>query len=80
LLAIDPDSTVLPTEEQLNAKKGWYMPFGTGDHEKEQVVTSAVAVLGVVTFSTHIPTPKKRTVAQTLVKLTFTTWDLWMVG
>jgi len=59
LLAIDPDSTVLPTEEQLNAKKGWYMPFGTGDHEKEQVVTSAVAVLGVVTFSTHIPIPQK---------------------
>ena len=57
LLAIDPDSTVLPTDEQLNAKKGWYMPFGTGDHDKEQVVTSAVAVFGVVTFSTHTPTP-----------------------
>ena len=56
LLAIDPDSTVLPTDEQLNAKKGWYMPFGTGVHDKEQVVTSAVAVLGIVTFSTHTPT------------------------
>lgn len=57
LLAIDPDSTLLPTDAQLDAKKGWYMPFGTGDHDKEQVVTSAVAVLGVVTFSTHTPTP-----------------------
>lgn len=57
LLAIDPDSTVLPTEAQLDAKKGWYMPFGAGNHDKEQVVTSAIAVLGVVTFSTHTPTP-----------------------
>jgi len=57
LLSIDPDSTLLPTDEQLAAKKGWYMPFGAGDHDKEQVVTSAIAVLGVVTFSTHTPTP-----------------------
>lgn len=58
LLAIDPDSTLLPTEAQLAAKKGWYMPFGAEGtiHDKEQVVTSAVAVLGVVTFSTHTPT------------------------
>ncbi|MDH5553271.1 MAG: pilus assembly protein PilY, partial [Nitrosomonas sp.] len=33
------------------------LPFGGTNHEKEQVVTSAVAVLGVVTFSTHRPTP-----------------------
>lgn len=62
LLAIDPDSTLLPTEAQLASKKGWYMPFGTdgSGHDKEQVVTSAVAVLGVVTFSTHTPTlPEK---------------------
>ena len=57
LLAIDPDSTILPTEAQLNAKKGWYMPFGTGNHDKEQVVTAAIAVMGVVTFSTHTPIP-----------------------
>jgi len=59
LLAIDPDSTLLPTESQLAAKKGWYMPFGADgtSHDKEQVVTSAVAVMGVVTFSTHTPTP-----------------------
>lgn len=57
LLEIDPDSTVMPTEADLNAKKGWYLPFGGTNHEKEQVVTSAVAVLGVVTFSTHRPTP-----------------------
>lgn len=57
LLAIDPDSTVVPTEKQLNDKKGWYMPFGKEGsiHDREQVVTSAVAVLGVVTFSTHRP-------------------------
>lgn len=59
LLAIDPDSTAIPTEAQLNAKKGWYLSFGaTGTtHDKEQVVTSAVAVQGIVTFSTHTPTP-----------------------
>lgn len=59
LLAIDPDSTVMPTDAELNAKKGWYLPFGASgtSHDKEQVVTSAIAVLGVVTFSTHTPTP-----------------------
>lgn len=59
LLAIDPDSTILPTDAQLEAKKGWYMPFGAAGttHDKEQVVTSAIAVLGVVTFSTHTPVP-----------------------
>lgn len=59
LLAIDPDSTILPTDAQLEAKKGWYMPFGAAgtSHDKEQVVTSAIAVLGVVTFSTHTPVP-----------------------
>lgn len=56
LLPIDPDSTVPPTDSQLAAKKGWYMPFGTGMHDKEQVVTSAIAVVGIVTFSTHTPT------------------------
>ena len=57
LLSIDPDSTVVPTEAQLAAKKGWYLAFGSGGHDKEQVVTSAVAVLGTVTFSTHTPMP-----------------------
>ncbi len=59
LLAIDPDSTVLPTDEELSEKKGWYMPFGAGDHDKEQVVTSAVAVFGKVIFSTHTPQPEE---------------------
>lgn len=62
LLAIDPDSTIMPTDQELNNKKGWYLAFGTTIdenrvHDKEQVVTSAVAVLGIVTFSTHMPTP-----------------------
>lgn len=58
LLAIDANSTVTPTKADLALKeKGWYLAFGSGDHDKEQVVTSAVAVLGVVTFSTHTPTP-----------------------
>ncbi len=56
LLEVDPASTAIPTEAELAAKKGWYLQFGSGNHDKEQVVTSAIAVLGVVTFSTHRPT------------------------
>lgn len=58
LLQIDPDSTVMPTESALAARKGWYLAFGAvgTSHDKEQVVTSAVVVLGTVTFSTHTPT------------------------
>jgi len=37
------------------ANKGWYLQFVSGVHKKEQVVTSAVVVFGVVTFSTHAP-------------------------
>ena len=58
LLAIDPDSAAVPSESDLAAKKGWYLAFGASgtSHDKEQVVTSAVVVLGVLTFSTHTPT------------------------
>lgn len=56
LLAIDPDGTTSSIQAQLDAKKGWYLAFGTGTHDKEQVVTSAVVALGVLTFSTHTPT------------------------
>ncbi len=41
-----------PTQEQLDAKKGWYMTLSS----TEQVVTSAVVLFGEVTFSTHMPT------------------------
>ncbi|MDO8437167.1 MAG: PilC/PilY family type IV pilus protein [Nitrosomonadaceae bacterium] len=56
LLAIDPDGATSSIQAQLDAKKGWYLAFGTGTHDGEQVVTSAVVALGVLTFSTHTPT------------------------
>ncbi|WP_332820874.1 pilus assembly protein [Pseudomonas sp.] len=61
LLEIDANSAGLTAAQQteLNAadNKGWYLQYGTGAvHDKEQVVTSAVVVFGVVTFSTHTPT------------------------
>jgi len=56
LLAIDPDGATSPLQAQLDATKGWYLAFGSGTHDKEQVVTSAVVALGVLTFSTHTPT------------------------
>lgn len=56
LLAIDPDGAISPLQAQLDATKGWYLAFGSGMHDKEQVVTSAVVALGVLTFSTHTPT------------------------
>ncbi|MDP1605972.1 MAG: PilC/PilY family type IV pilus protein [Rhodocyclaceae bacterium] len=40
-----------PTQAQLAAKKGWYL----GMASREQVVTSAITVFGVTTFSTHQP-------------------------
>ncbi len=49
LLGITTAST--PTAANLALKKGWYL--GLSAHE--QVVTSAITVFGVVTFSTHQP-------------------------
>jgi type IV pilus assembly protein PilY1 len=49
LLAITDATT--PTEAQLALKKGWYL----GLSATEQVVTSAITVFGVVSFSTHQP-------------------------
>ncbi len=40
-----------PIQGQLDAKKGWYL----GLTSTEQVVTSAITVFGVTTFSTHQP-------------------------
>lgn len=49
LLGVTTSST--PTSAELGLKKGWYL--GLSAHE--QVVTSAITVFGVVTFSTHQP-------------------------
>jgi type IV pilus assembly protein PilY1 len=55
LLPIDPDGAD-PSFADLQARKGWYLSFGAGNHVGEQVVTSAVVVGGVTYFSTHAPT------------------------
>ncbi|MBB1519529.1 pilus assembly protein [Aquipseudomonas guryensis] len=49
LLPILTDAT--PSAADLAAKKGWYL----GMTSTEQVVTSAITVFGLVTFSTHQP-------------------------
>lgn len=49
LLAITSGAT--PTDAALAVKKGWYLGLAS----TEQVVTSAITVFGVVTFSTHTP-------------------------
>lgn len=49
LLPILDDTT--PSDSDLAAKKGWYL----GMTSTEQVVTSAITVFGLVTFSTHQP-------------------------
>lgn len=49
LTAILDENT--PTDADLAASKGWYL----GLTSTEQVVTSAITVFGVVTFSTHQP-------------------------
>ena len=49
LLGVSAGST--PTATALATKKGWYL----GMTSTEQVVTSAVTIFGVLTFSTHLP-------------------------
>lgn len=49
LLPILSDAT--PSDSDLASKKGWYL----GMASTEQVVTSAITVFGLVTFSTHQP-------------------------
>lgn len=44
--------SVTPTNAELALTKGWYLAL----RNNEQVVTSAVTVFDVLTFSTHIPT------------------------
>lgn len=71
LLEVNPD-VPLDADQQAElaapTNKGWFIKFGTGVcvppnltqncHDKEQVVTSAVVVAGVVYFSTHMPVEK----------------------
>jgi type IV pilus assembly protein PilY1 len=42
-----------PTLATVGEKKGWALDL----HDNEQVVTSAITIFGVVTFSTHEPAP-----------------------
>ncbi|RPJ45091.1 MAG: pilus assembly protein PilY [Betaproteobacteria bacterium] len=42
-----------PTLATVGEKKGWALEL----HDNEQVVTSAITIFGVVTFSTHEPAP-----------------------
>ena len=49
LLAITDSDT--PTEASLAEKKGWYL----GLRSTEQIVTSAITISGVTTFSSHMP-------------------------
>jgi type IV pilus assembly protein PilY1 len=61
LYPITDNST--PTSAELSTKKGWYLGLRMEEREvdgviiraTEQVVTSAITVFDVVTFSTHIP-------------------------
>lgn len=50
LLSVAVDGAT-PTEDELNAKRGWYLAL----RSTEQVVTSAITSSGVTTFSTHTP-------------------------
>jgi len=61
LIPINPESDYVPSDAELADKRGWYLDFGLDDenHDKEQVVTSAVVALGTVTFSTHTPQEPK---------------------
>jgi type IV pilus assembly protein PilY1 len=59
LVAIDPDAVLTTTQKAdlaLSTNKGWYLALGSGGHDKEQVVTSAVVLAGIAYFSTHTPT------------------------
>jgi type IV pilus assembly protein PilY1 len=44
-------SSGTPSQTTLDASQGWYLGLSSG----EQVVTSAITLFGVVTFSTHTP-------------------------
>lgn len=54
LVSVNPDTGV-GTDPPSTPNKGWQLVFGSGTHDQEQVVTSAVVVAGVAYFSTHTP-------------------------
>jgi len=54
LVSVNPDTGV-GTDPVSTPNKGWQLVFGSGTHDQEQVVTSAVVVAGVAYFSTHTP-------------------------
>jgi type IV pilus assembly protein PilY1 len=54
LVSVNPDTGV-GTAPVSTPNKGWQLVFGSGTHDQEQVVTSAVVVAGVAYFSTHTP-------------------------
>lgn len=59
LVEVNPDVPLDADQQAALAEptnKGWVLQFGSGSHDKEQVVTSAVVVAGVAYFSTHTPT------------------------
>lgn len=56
LTAIPAGSTTAPSSTTLAASKGWYL----GLAPTEQVVTSAITIFGVVSFSTFQPEPATR--------------------
>ena len=51
LVELPVDANTAPTDSELLDAKGWYLNLDA----TEQVVTSAITVYGVVTFSTHMP-------------------------
>jgi type IV pilus assembly protein PilY1 len=51
LAAIPVDQTASEANIDLDAVKGWYLPMTS----EEQIVTSAITVSNIVTFSTHQP-------------------------
>jgi type IV pilus assembly protein PilY1 len=51
LNSLVPITSATPSTATLSAKKGWYLALNAN----EQVVTSAITIFGVVTFSTHEP-------------------------
>ena len=55
-------SNATPTATQLASKKGWALKMSGS----EQVVTSAVTIFGVVTFSTHQPSTSTSTCSANL--------------
>lgn len=60
LVALNPEEALTADQEtalKAASNRGWYLAFGSGTHDGEQVVTSAVVLAGMAYFSTHQATP-----------------------